>query len=168
VRALGGTYSMADTTPGGRGRQQAQVRPPQGGGYFYLNTTSLVGEVGTMGEPLFQYQAPTGYPEESQKWVSAGALISRMNFSLALTAGKMTDVSLPNMAQTLPTTKDTGKFIDLFAGQVLHQRLAPATRATLLKEAAAPTTETASVIDNNAAAPRLAALLLGSPEFQRR
>ncbi|MCW3094699.1 MAG: hypothetical protein JWL77_317 [Chthonomonadaceae bacterium] len=168
VRALGGSYAMAETAIGGRGRQQAQVRPPQGGGYFYLNTTSLIGEVGTMGEPLFQYQAPTGYPEESQKWVSSGALISRMNFSLALTAGKITDVKLPNMAQMLPNTKDTSQFIDRFAEQVLHQRLAPATKATLLKEAAAPTTETASAMDNNAAAPRLAALLLGSPEFQRR
>jgi len=168
VRALGGTVAMTDTPAGGRGRGQAQVRPPQGGGYFYLNTTSLLGEVGTMGQPLFQYQAPTGYPEESQKWVSSGALISRMNFSLALTANKMTDVKLPNLAQMLPNTKDTNQFIDRFAEQVLHQRLAPATRATLLKEAAMPTTETAAMRSDNAAAPRLAALLLGSPEFQRR
>ncbi|MCW3052740.1 MAG: hypothetical protein JWN14_1910 [Chthonomonadales bacterium] len=168
VRALGGTYAMSDIAAGGRGRGPGQVRPPQGGGYFYLNTTSLLGEVGTMGQPLFQYQAPTGYPEESQKWVSSGALISRMNFSLALTAGKMTDVSLPNMAQMLPNTRDTNQFIDRFAEQVLHQRLAPATRATLLKEASMPTTETASTRSDNAAAPRLAALLLGSPEFQRR
>ena len=168
VRALGGAYAMVDTATGGRGRGQAQVRPPQGGGYFYLNTTSLIGEVGTMGQPLFQYQAPTGYPEDSQKWVSSGALISRMNFSLALTANKMTDVKLPNMAQMLPNTKDTNQFIDRFAEQVLHQRLAPATKATLLKEASMPTTETASTSGDNAAAPRLAALLLGSPEFQRR
>ena len=166
VRALGGTYAASDPAIG-RG-QRAQVRPPQGGGYFNLNTTSLIGEVGTMGEPLFQYQAPTGYPEESQKWVSAGALISRMNFSLALTGGKLTDVSLPNAAQMLPNTKNVSQFIDLFAGQILHQTLSPATRATLLKEATAATPETVAVTADSTAAPRLAALLLGSPEFQRR
>jgi uncharacterized protein (DUF1800 family) len=168
VRALGGTVALAEAGGGGRGRQGMQVRPPQGGGYFYLNTTSLVGEIGTMGEPLFQYQAPTGYPEESQKWVSAGALISRMNFSLALTGNKLTDVRLTNMAQTLPNTRDINQFLDLFAGQILHQKLAPSTRATLLKEAATASPQTVSTEGDAAAAPRLAALLLGSPEFQRR
>src|SRR5205823_8772756 len=73
------------------------IKPPKGGGYLDLNTTSVVGQVGTMGQPLFQYQAPTGYPEDSRKWVSSGALISRLNFSLALTGGKLTDVSLPDL-----------------------------------------------------------------------
>ncbi len=168
VRALGGTVAVADAAVRGRGRQGVQVRPPQGGGYFYLNTTSMVGEIGTMGEPLFQYQAPTGYPEESQKWVSAGALISRMNFSLALTGNKLTDVRLTNLAQTLPNTRDINQFLDLFAGQILHQKLAPSTRATLLKEATTASPQTVSTEGDAAAAPRLAALLLGSPEFQRR
>ena len=50
-----------------------------------------------MGQPLFQFQAPTGYPEDSRKWVSSGALISRLNFALALTAGKLRDVNLSSV-----------------------------------------------------------------------
>ncbi len=165
VRALGGTYAGSEAAGG---KQAAQVKPPKGGGYLYLNTTSLLGEVGEMGQPLFQYQAPTGYPEESQKWVSSGALISRMNFSLALTGGKLADVRLPDMMQTLPKTKDTSKFLDSFATQILHQSLSPSTKATLLKQTATASPETVAASSENTAAPRLAALLLGSPEFQRR
>ena len=36
-----------------------------------------------MGQPLFACQPPTGYPEDSRKWVSSGALIARLNFAVA-------------------------------------------------------------------------------------
>src|SRR3712207_8183856 len=34
----------------------------------------------------FACQPPTGYPEDSRKWVSSGALIARLNFATALAA----------------------------------------------------------------------------------
>ncbi|MDQ2687585.1 MAG: DUF1800 domain-containing protein, partial [Armatimonadota bacterium] len=80
IRALGGVYRPS-SAPQGRGAA-LNIKPPKGGGFMYLDTTSLVGQIGTMGQPLFQYQAPTGYPEDSKKWVSSGALISRMNYAL--------------------------------------------------------------------------------------
>ena len=166
IRALGGTYQNPVAMNNKNNRQGLNIKPPQGGGYMYLDTTSLIGQVGTMGEPLFQYQAPTGYPEESQKWVSSGALISRMNFSLVLTGGKLTDVSLPKLQQTLASTKDPNQFIDRFAGDIMHSNIAPATRTTLLKQVNASSgTEAASA--DGLTTSRMAALLLGSPEFQR-
>jgi uncharacterized protein (DUF1800 family) len=164
IRAIGGTYQNAlaqESKPG------LNIRPPQGGGYLYLNTTSIVGQVGTMGEPLFQYQAPTGYPEESQKWVSSGALISRMNFALALTGGKLADVRLPNWEQAQTSTKNPNQFIDRFSGEILHGSITPATRTTLLKQVGAATLS-ASASEDALTANQMAALLLGSPEFQRR
>ncbi len=176
VRALGGTYASAIENGAMRGKgakmpgQLAGIKPPKGGGYLYMNATSLVGEVGTMGQPLFQYQAPTGYPEESQKWVSSGALISRMNFALALTGGKLGDVSLPASNAVLTAAPNPNAFIDRFAEQVLHGSIAPGTRATLLKQIndtpdAKPVAMTAPV--DATTTQRMAALLLGSPEFQR-
>jgi uncharacterized protein (DUF1800 family) len=43
--------------------------------------------VARMGEPLYAYEAPTGYPDRAQQWVNAGALLNRMNFALDLAAG---------------------------------------------------------------------------------
>lgn len=182
VRALGGTYAEVSNT--GRGRRQGQgparvatslIKPPKGGGYLDASETTLLGQVGTMGQPLFQYQAPTGYPEDSSKWVSAGALISRLNFALALTDGKLGDVTgvhLPTAqtdAKSVPA-KEAGQLMDTLAAQILHTPIAPATRATLLKQmnGDAPTSATVSTASGSVTAPRVAALLLGSPEFQRR
>ena len=40
-----------------------------------------------MGQKLYYYQAPTGYPDNAQYWINTGSLLNRMNFGLAL-AGK--------------------------------------------------------------------------------
>jgi len=40
-----------------------------------------------LGEPLYRYQAPTGYPETSDFWVNTGGLLNRMNFGLELAGG---------------------------------------------------------------------------------
>jgi len=169
VRALGGTYEAAmavGTQPKPRDAAYL-IRPPKGGGYLDMSETTLVGQVGTMGQPLFQYQAPTGYPEDSRKWVSAGALISRLNFSLALTSGKLADVTRFQASSDLLAAKDANQLMDRLSLQVLHSALAPATRATLLKELG-PEVVTASTTSGMPTANRIAALLLGSPEFQRR
>ena len=41
-------------------------------------------ELRDMGMPLYMCQPPTGYDETSDTWVSAGALVSRMNFAVNL------------------------------------------------------------------------------------
>ncbi len=172
VRVLGGVYAGPKATVAEEARNaNLMVKPPKGGGYLDIDTTSLLGQVGTMGQPLFQYQAPTGYPEDSQKWVSSGALISRLNFALALTANRLTDVrdlkTLPGKGteSTDRVALRTGQIVDSMAAQILHHPLAPNTRMTLLEQLNGPSTTT---ISNTMPAPeRIAALLLGSPEFQR-
>jgi uncharacterized protein (DUF1800 family) len=175
VRALGGSYEPAAAG----GRERYTVKPPKGGGYLNINTTTLIGQVGTMGQPLFQYQAPTGYPEDSRKWVSSGALISRLNFALALTGGNLREVNLPALNEADVKASSAGRLIDRVAGQVLYGGIAPSTRATLLKQIGTPSAPEASVpagaktandmmTADKVTAERVAALLLGSPEFQRR
>jgi len=164
VRALGGTYQSESPAGRNQPRQAAYlIKPPKGGGYLDIGTTSLIGQVGTMGQPLFQYQAPTGYPEDSRKWVSSGALISRLNFALALTNGNLGDVKVPGDAAA--SASDPARTIDHEAAQILHVNVSAATRATLLKQVSEPASATSSGIA--AGANRVAALLLGSPEFQR-
>jgi len=50
--------------------------------------------IGRMGQPLYAYQAPTGYPDRADFWVNTGALLNRMNFGLALAAGRIDGVEL--------------------------------------------------------------------------
>ena len=42
-----------------------------------------------IGQKIYYYQAPTGFPDKSQYWISTAALLNRMNFGLALAAGQI-------------------------------------------------------------------------------
>ena len=55
---------------------------------------ALVTWISRMGQPLFQYQAPTGYPDRADFWVNTGALLNRMNFGLQLAAGRVRGVAV--------------------------------------------------------------------------
>ncbi|HZI51870.1 MAG TPA: DUF1800 domain-containing protein [Terriglobia bacterium] len=48
--------------------------------------------IAQMGQPLYQYQAPTGFPDRAEFWMSDGALIARLNYAVALTSGRMPEV----------------------------------------------------------------------------
>lgn len=44
----------------------------------------LHNQIARMGEALYGYQAPTGYPDTAEHWVNTGALLERLNFAVAL------------------------------------------------------------------------------------
>lgn len=45
--------------------------------------------VSRMGQVIYAYQAPTGFPDRADFWVNTGALLSRMNYGLDLAAGRI-------------------------------------------------------------------------------
>jgi uncharacterized protein (DUF1800 family) len=45
--------------------------------------------IGRMGQPLYQCQPPTGYPDRGDHWMSNGAVLERLNFVVALSANKL-------------------------------------------------------------------------------
>ncbi len=47
-----------------------------------------------MGQPLYAYQAPTGYPDRATAWVNTGSLLNRMNFGLQLATGRVAGIEL--------------------------------------------------------------------------
>jgi uncharacterized protein (DUF1800 family) len=47
-----------------------------------------------MGQKIYYYQAPTGFPDRNQYWINTGALLNRMNFGLALAQGRIPGVKL--------------------------------------------------------------------------
>jgi hypothetical protein len=50
---------------------------------------SLISALNQMGMPLYGMQPPTGYSNMATAWVNSAALLTRMNFGLALTSNKL-------------------------------------------------------------------------------
>jgi uncharacterized protein (DUF1800 family) len=101
----------------------------------------LARRIGEMGMPLYMQQPPTGYKDTSDAWVSTSGLLSRLNLALDLAAGRV-------------------KGVDVRAASLAPDVLLPAG----LSEPTRRTLERETGLD----AARMAGLVLGSPEFQRR
>ena len=48
--------------------------------------------ISKMGQKIYYYQAPTGFPDKGQYWINTGALLNRMNFGLAFASQKIPGV----------------------------------------------------------------------------
>jgi uncharacterized protein (DUF1800 family) len=131
----------------------------------------LVQWVGRIGEPLYQCQPPTGYSDKSEAWVNTGALLNRLNFSLALAGNRMRGART-DAASLLgaDSSADPKAALDRAVQVFLGGQAAPATVETLEKQLDNPQVLQAKLDD-----PRkqvdlgvIAGLVLGAPEFQRR
>ena len=58
------------------------------------DATSIARQLQALGMPLYGMQPPTGYSMKADAWVNSAALLGRMNFALALTAGKLKGVQV--------------------------------------------------------------------------
>ncbi|WP_316793175.1 DUF1800 domain-containing protein [Pedobacter frigoris] len=45
--------------------------------------------INKMGQKMYYYQAPTGFPDRGQYWINTGSLLNRMNFGLALASQRI-------------------------------------------------------------------------------
>jgi uncharacterized protein (DUF1800 family) len=45
--------------------------------------------VARLGQPLFLHQAPNGWPERGDAWINTGAILTRINFGLAMAGGAL-------------------------------------------------------------------------------
>jgi len=131
----------------------ADVGPSRG----LLQALRQLGQVPYLSSP------PTGYPATSAEWTNSGAMLNRMNFALALAAGRIDGV-----------TVDADHFRPALRESATQARVAALARA-LMPAGGDPrlvSTITADVDrqtqGDGAAAARALGLLLGSPDFQRR
>ena len=51
-----------------------------------------------IGQKMYYYQAPTGFPDKGQYWINTGALLSRMNFGLALASQRIAGIKIDLLA----------------------------------------------------------------------
>ena len=48
--------------------------------------------INKMGQKIYYYQAPTGFPDQGKYWINTGSLLNRMNFGLALASQRISGV----------------------------------------------------------------------------
>ena len=132
----------------------------------------LAREVARLGEPLYEAQPPTGYPDRAESWVNTGALLGRMNFALGLAHNRLRGARVDLAGAVAGADRgQPAQVLDRLLAAVLHGEASPATRAVLAAELESPEITRVTPYDRVAKdtdVEKLAALVLGSPEFQRR
>ena len=113
------------------------------------DTTVLTQRIAELGQPLYGKAEPTGYSTTADAWANSAGFLGRINFAGALAAGQIEGVKVD--ATRLPNNAD-------------------AAARTLLGSAASRAT--LSRLGNGSSQPlspaSLAAVLIASPDFQRR
>jgi uncharacterized protein (DUF1800 family) len=59
------------------------------------STKSLAEWIARMGQPLYGYKAPTGFPDRGTFWINAGAMLNRMSFGVNLANNEIGGIHLP-------------------------------------------------------------------------
>jgi uncharacterized protein (DUF1800 family) len=118
--------------------------------------------VAQLGEPLFGHVAPNGYPETGEAWINAGAILSRINYGMAVVAGSYPGVSIA----TLPYSMQP----DSVVGAVLQGEVSVDTRR-ILTSGVNPLVSGGGQLPARAGGSfggtKTVGLALGAPEFQR-
>ena len=137
-----------------------------GGGFV------LARQVANLGEPLYEMQPPTGYGDVAEAWVNTGALLNRMNFALALAHNRLPGARVEiDRLLGAPDRAQPERVLDRLLVLLLHGQASPETRSVLAAQLESPEITRAREYDRgpkNTDVEKLAALVLGSPEFQRR
>ncbi len=122
------------------------------------NSQPMMGWFDRMGEPLYGYVAPTGFPDYAESWANSGTLIARMNFGIHLATGKIRGIELKQLS------RDSGDLTTDEALAVYGKLLLPA------QDTSAIASEVKETIPDDAKRKevQVISMLLGSPEFQYR
>jgi uncharacterized protein (DUF1800 family) len=135
------------------------------------STMPLVQWVGRIGEPLYQCQPPTGYSDKAETWVNTGALLNRLNFSLALAGNKVrgSRSDAPSLYGT-GAAADSKQVLDRAVQLFLGGQATMTTVETLQKQLEDPQVIQAKLDDpvRQVDLAMVTGLVLGAPEFQRR
>jgi uncharacterized protein (DUF1800 family) len=128
--------------------------------------------VSRMGQPLYAFQAPTGFPDRAEAWVNTGALLNRMSFGLQLAAGRVRGVTF-DLAKLDGNREPESRqeALKVYAGLLMPGRDLEKAIAQLEPAATAP--DLMANLDSASRRPptaveQVVGVILGSPEFQRR
>jgi uncharacterized protein (DUF1800 family) len=86
-----------------------------------------------LGQPIFGHQAPNGWPETGDAWMNTGAILNRINFGMAVAAGRLpgADIrAIPALDTIRLASRD--KQVDAVVATILNGMISPDTRAVLV------------------------------------
>lgn len=153
---------------------------------------AILAMLNKLGEVPYGYQAPTGYPDKAENWVNAGALLERLNFSVALASNRIPGTTTDLKKFAAPTKQD---ILNRVIEAVLDNDVSATTKSTLSKQIEQPLPEVQApdevddldmpqmrgqggrgnnrrgVLLNPSGDPevfKIVSLVLGTPEFQRQ
>jgi uncharacterized protein (DUF1800 family) len=132
----------------------------------------LARQLQNMGMQVYGAQPPTGYSMKATAWVNSSALLGRMNFALALTAGKFkgVGVDVAAMAGGNEPASDPSATLAYLENDLLQGDVSKQTHDTIAARLQDPQISQRRLDDPlrppNVSA--IAGLLLGSPEFQKK
>jgi uncharacterized protein (DUF1800 family) len=124
--------------------------------------------LGRMGQPLYQWPMPDGYPDRTGAWT--GSLLARWNFATNLLTGGVpgTTIDLPGLMKVSGATTPA-QSTDALLQMLLARHPASEGVAPLREKILAHATKVAKTGDTKRSAPQeCAALIISSPEFQWR
>ncbi len=114
--------------------------------------------VAQMGEPLYAYQAPTGYPDRAKNWINTGSLLKRMNFGLAVADQRVRGIAYaPDRLLGMQEPESREAALVQYCTLLLPERDTDGTIRLL----------TPLLSRENLSTRQIAGLIIGSPEFQR-
>ena len=111
-----------------------------------------------MGEPLYGYLPPTGFPDYAESWANSGTLIARMNFGIHLATDRIRGIELKQLPEES-------------AGLTTEEALAMYSKLLLpAQDTSVIASEVKQTIPDDAERKevQVISMLLGSPEFQYR
>ena len=111
-----------------------------------------------LGHVPFMWSTPDGYPDKTAAWLNTNGMLGRWNFGLALMSG-ITGISINSQA-LVGSTNSIEELVDRAADVLLGAPLTDQPRSILI--------DFAKATPEKARLPGVAALIIGSPQFQVR
>jgi uncharacterized protein (DUF1800 family) len=95
-------------------------------------TPRTAGVVALLGQPIYGHQAPNGWPETGEAWLNTGAILNRINFAMAVAAGRVPGASARAWAGDSIARLEREAQIDVVVNKLLGGHASTATREILL------------------------------------
>lgn len=115
--------------------------------------------IGRMGEKMYNYQAPTGFPDLGQYWINTGSLLNRMNFGLAFAGGRIQGISIDLLSlnnhhepeSALAALEIYGKILAPFGDSIqMQKRLSPLLNDPALAQKVSSAASSRNTTESNA------------------
>ena len=118
-----------------------------------------LGMLRAMGQPLFGWESPNGFPDAAPAWITTSGVLNRWNYALGIAFNTLKDTHMdPSLLIAEPANTADG--IDALSRRLLGEPLPEAERSILLSFAGNS--------PFSSLAPALMALILSTPGFTYR